>query len=224
MICELSSIQPQLEFSTDVRWLGQTQYEPVFSLQKDLGLQMTAKDPSQSLSDKIYILGTEHEAVVTLGQRASESEEVHATCQLPRVRVDRGGLATLHSPGQLVIYPIRNIRSVGIGVKEWVCTLIEVSKRTLREFGLQEMSSAEDGVYTEFGKIVSIGLRVSNGVSYHGLALNISNSLELFDGIRACGVAGRKMDRLQRVQSVCNPEEVFRVWVREFIDFHNPKV
>lgn len=163
---------------------------------------------SQLRSDEI--LGLEHPFVITLGRRA---KEVPAG---PVIRVERGGEATLHSPGQLVIYPIVKIRG-RIQVREWVELLQQVTARSLLAVGLETSAGPHAGLWTSKGKIASMGLRITDGVSTHGLAINVCNDLSLFNRISPCGMKpGSAMDSLASQDISMGTEALFQLWCEEF--------
>lgn len=209
MLNPITAENTQFEF----HWLGQLDYPSAHAV------QLTAMDSLRgAIAPHGLIYGLEHPPVVTIGRHADPSKEILAD-NLPVHNIDRGGQATVHSPGQLVIYPIVDLRRLNLGVKDWVQTLLEVSASTLKKYGLSDLEKTEDGVFTGRGKIVSVGLRIDQGISRHGLAMNVSNDLALFKGIRVCGVAERPVDRLADYHFHAKPEEVFAVWRRELIDF-----
>lgn len=190
-------------------WLGLTEYSQCVTLQKD------KVESVLEGRDTEVVYGTEHQSVITLGRRAvAEDEILHAGA--PVVRAERGGLATLHAPGQLVIYPIVNVRERDLGAREWVDFLLSVSRVTLENCGFRDLVQGEDAVYSEVGKIVSVGIRIDRGVSFHGLSINVSNDLEMFSMIRACGMAKRPIDRLARVVPGATPEWLFEQWMTNF--------
>lgn len=154
------------------------------------------------------VLGFEPmEPVVTYGRRTVLADRTRA---FPSFEVDRGGQATLHNPGQLVIFPVCQVESV----REWVDRLWRVSQGALSDFGCAaEWDPLRPGLYTSRGKIASIGVRVKSGVSTHGIAINIRNRLEDFAVIRACGISGAAMDRLGEE---FEPKEVFLRWIQRF--------
>ncbi len=152
------------------------------------------------------ILGCEHPVVVTLGRSAdiqqsiyahAQHETISSSLQLPVHVTDRGGLATLHSPGQLVIYPILPLRKYGMGVRDYVNLLEQTTIELLSNSGIESYVKEDSGVYTKKGKIAFIGIRVEKGVSRHGLSLNVSNDLNLFSKIVSCGVSNRSLDLMQ---------------------------
>jgi lipoate-protein ligase B len=165
------------------------------------------------------ILAFETGPVVTLGVRAlpedllwSEKELAQKGFEIRKLR--RGGQATLHNPGQLVIFPIADIRR--LGARAWVQLLLDVTARTLRAYGKEaRCRKGQPGLYTAEGKIAAVGLRVQKGVSTHGISINVANDLADFAAIRACGVAGAPLDR---VGNGAAPEAVFFSWLKNFKD------
>ncbi len=147
--------------------------------------------------DDEVVLGGEHPAIITLGRRAQTSEVLSTS--LPICKSARGGLATLHSPGQLVIYPILNLRKRKLGIRLYVEVLLKTTERTLRDYGIEAQCDLDrnPGLYTKQGKIVFCGLQIHQGVSQFGLSINISNDLSLFRNLRPCGISGQPLDRLQ---------------------------
>jgi len=215
MIIELHPLQ--------FEWVGLSDYDVVLKRQKEIASHLR-----ESQTKAAWILGTEHREIITLGHRAKPEEEI-LNLESAWMRTDRGGLATLHSPGQLVIYPIVPLSLLGLGVKDWVCALLKISMTALTAWGAEGLRAQDDGVYSTKGKLVSIGIKVDRGVAYHGLALNLENDLSLFSQIRSCGQFQRPMDRLVDIvtkESVLAQagggnlaEAVFRTWRTEFIDF-----
>ncbi len=189
-------------------WQGIQEFS--ISLEEQKRLHQNALQSSED-----FILGQEHPNVITLGKRGRKEEDLLQK-NLPVFEIDRGGQATLHSPGQLVIYPILKINSYGLGVRAFIDLILEVSQRTLATMGCQTSRLPEGvGLATDRGKIVFVGLRVSQGVTSHGLAINVSNNLELFKQIRPCGVSAQAMDSLEFYgQQTCR--QVFEAWMIQF--------
>lgn len=164
------------------------------------------------------ILGGEHPAIITLGRRA-QTKEIRSS-QISFQKCDRGGLATLHSPGQLVIYPLIHLRQRGWGVRDYVMDLLQVSQRTLTEVGVDTdlEIGTKAGLFTARGKIGFCGIQVSRGVSRFGIAINVSNDLSLFSHLRPCGRDSQVMDRLQDCSSTAtiNSEQLFALWMNQF--------
>lgn len=163
------------------------------------------------------LLGFESEPVITLGVRGSEEDIQWSSRQLASSgitlsRLDRGGQATLHHPGQLVIFPVVGVRA--IGAKRWVDLLLKVTRETLRAYGKETVCRpGQPGLYSDSGKVASIGVRIKNGISTHGIAINVRNNLGEFACIRPCGVLNAPMDRLGGEERL---ESIFTCWVRNF--------
>jgi lipoyl(octanoyl) transferase len=129
----------------------------------------------------------EHPSVFTLGLNARR-EHLLAPGDIPVVQVDRGGQVTYHGPGQLMIYPLIDIRRARLGVRDLVTGLEQSVVDLVADFGLRAAARPEaPGVYVEGRKIASVGLRIRRGASFHGMALNIDVDLEPFSRINPCG-------------------------------------
>lgn len=188
------------------RFIDLTDYDLVYKLQEQISQELLH-------SKNVVVLGCEHRDVITLGRRAEESE-VFQNGTLPVVRSTRGGLATIHSRGQLVIYPILNLREHGLSVKKYVNILLETTAELLAFYGIKsQVDLKQVGVYTAQGKIAFCGIEIKNRVSLHGISLNISNDLELFKLISPCGLQNSKMDRLQNhTDSELELQALFGQW------------
>lgn len=144
--------------------------------------------------DELWLL--EHPPVFTLGQ-AGRPEHLLAPGTIPVIQTDRGGQVTYHGPGQLVAYVLLDLRRAGIGIKRLVERLEQAVIDLLAEHGIEaERRANAPGVYVAGAKIASLGLRVRNGCSYHGLALNVDMDLEPFSRINPCGYAGLSITQL----------------------------
>lgn len=164
-------------------------------------------------------LGFTHPPTITLGKRSSFQEDLlfgrPESSDIEIVEVDRGGHATLHSPGQLVLYPVVDLRFFRLGVLSFVTLLQEAVANVLRRLGVcVRWDSTRPGLYTSTGKIAFFGIRVSRGVSTHGLSINVSNNLDLFTHIRSCGVSGERFDCLSRHVDI-NEQELFDLVAKE---------
>jgi len=175
--------------SVIVRRLGLVDYEPTWR-----AMQRFTDSRSQETADEIWLL--EHPPVFTLGLNASR-EHLLAPGDIPVVQIDRGGQVTYHGPGQLVIYPLLDLRRRRLGVRELVVALESSIVAYARELGITAVGSrAAPGVYVAGEKLASIGLRIRRGASYHGAALNVSLDLEPFSRINVCGYQELKATRL----------------------------
>ncbi len=146
-------------------------------------------------------LALEHPPVVTFGRRTPDAERVRAAVLARRgvacVAVDRGGYATYHAPGQLVVYPIIDLRARAWGVAHFVALLEELMIVIASAFGVAAHCDVRGhGVWTARGKLGSVGIRVRDGISTHGIALNVTLDLTPFDWITVCGTPGLRMTRL----------------------------
>ena len=147
----------------------------------------------------------EHEPVITLGYRAGEGEVVASERELITrgikvFKTERGGLATYHGPGQLVGYPIFNLREIGLGLPKFVRLLEEVIILSLADFGLEaERKPGFPGVWINARKIASIGLSARRWITFHGLAINYNPDLTHFDFINPCGLGEGAMTSMARL-------------------------
>lgn len=151
-----------------------------------------------------WLICLQHHPVVTLGKRGRESDIISPSLLQERgielYRVDRGGEATYHGPGQLVIYPILRLDDLGLGVVDVVRALAGALSDTVREYGVDTRYDPDHpGLWTTESpsrKMGSVGMRVSRGVSTHGAALNVVNDMIPFSWIVACGMPNAPMTRL----------------------------
>lgn len=138
--------------------------------------------------DELWLV--EHDPVFTLGQ-AGKPEHVLAPGDIPVVHVDRGGQVTYHGPGQIVAYPLFDLRRMHVGVKDYVCRIEQAIIDTIGEWNIHaERKEGAPGVYVNGAKIGALGIRVRRGRSFHGLSFNIRMDLEPFQRINPCGYAG----------------------------------
>ena len=165
------------------RRLGRVAYEPTWRAMQAFNAARAPGTP-----DQLWIV--EHPPVFTLGL-AGRRSHVLAPGGIPVVETDRGGQVTYHGPGQVVAYPLLDLRRLGYGVKELVRRLEGALIVTLHGYGIRgERRGGMPGVYVGEAKIAAIGLRVSRGCTYHGVALNVDMDLEPFTRIDPCGYPG----------------------------------
>lgn len=180
-----------------VRSLGLVEYEPTWR-----AMQRFTDERGPETSDEIWLL--EHPPVFTLGMNASR-DHVLAPGDIPVVQIDRGGQVTYHGPGQLVVYPLVDLRRAALGVRDIVTALERSVIDYAAELGITaECRKNAPGVYVEGRKLASVGIRVRRGASYHGVALNVSIDLEPFRRINPCGYAGLEMTRLADLSAVAS--------------------
>jgi lipoyl(octanoyl) transferase len=172
-----------------VRHLGLVPYEPTWR-----GMQKFTDERGPGTRDEIWML--EHPPVFTLGLNASR-EHLLAPGDIPVVQIDRGGQVTYHGPGQLVVYPLIDLRRQRLGVTGLVAALENAVVAYAADIGIEATASREArGVYVGGAKLASIGLRIRRGSSYHGLALNVAADLEPFGRINVCGHRGLRVTGL----------------------------
>jgi lipoyl(octanoyl) transferase len=172
-----------------IRHLGLVPYEPTWR-----AMQRFTDERNSSTRDEVWFL--EHPPVYTLGLNASR-EHLKRTGDIPVVQIDRGGQVTYHGPGQLVIYPLLDLRRRSLGVRNLVVALESSVIDYAAELGIAAHGSrAAPGVYVGDAKLASVGLRVRRGASYHGMALNVSLDPEPFQRINVCGHPGLAVTRL----------------------------
>jgi lipoyl(octanoyl) transferase len=191
------------------------------SFEKSMGLQNQAYQLVQ-MSGFPVVLGFEYYPVVTLGKRAAAAEELIDSLEdlqalgFEVVETDRGGQATLHSPGQLVIYPLVPIQKLKISVRDFVQLLEESTIQWLQKYKIKAFRKEDAGVFTERGKIAFIGIRVERGITRHGISINLSNDLNLFGGIRSCGQVARALDSVFEHQVELELKQAFDEWILFF--------
>ena len=184
-----------------VKHLGIADYESTYQAMQEFTQQRDGDTP-----DEIWVL--EHPPVFTLGLAGDASNLHSPSNQIPLVQVDRGGEITYHGPGQIVVYLLLDLRRLGIFVKELVSRIEQALIDTLADFGIQaERHAGAPGIYIaqesampleyQGAKIAALGLKVSKGCSYHGLALNVSTDLTTFGRIHPCGYEGLRTVDMQ---------------------------
>ncbi len=172
-----------------IRHLGLVEYEPAWR-----AMQRFTEERDATTPDEIWFL--EHPPVFTLGLNASRAHLL-APGDIPVVQIDRGGQVTYHGPGQLVVYPLIDLKRAGLGIRDFVTALERGVIELAARFGIAaECRRNAPGVYVAGRKLASVGVRVRRGGSYHGLALNVTLDLEPFQRINPCGYEGLEMTRL----------------------------
>ncbi len=173
-----------------LKWLGRSEYEPTWRAMQALTEQRGPDTP-----DEIWFL--EHPPVFTLGMNASR-EHVLAPGHIPLVQIDRGGQVTYHGPGQLVVYPLIDVRRRALGVRQLVMALENGIIALLASWNIEAVGRRDaPGIYVAGRKLASIGLRIRRGCSYHGLAFNVAMDLEPFRRINPCGYRGLEVTDLR---------------------------
>lgn len=179
--------------------LGMMDYQKALDLQHHLW----SRRVEGGIPDLLLIL--EHPHVMTLGRRGVLSHllvspDVLKAMGIPIFHTERGGEITYHGPGQLVAYPIFNLKEYGYRLIHYVSQLEEVILSALRDFGIEgQRDSSNRGVWVDGDKIASIGVAIKRWVSLHGLALNYATDLKYFDLINPCGLKGKRMTSMERI-------------------------
>ena len=175
-----------------IRRLGLVAYEPTWR-----EMQRFTNERDASTPDEIWFL--EHPPVYTLGMNASPAHLL-APGDIPVVQIDRGGQVTYHGPGQLVVYPLVDLRRAKLGVRDIVTALEKCVIQLAAEFGITAEARKEaPGIYVSGKKLGSVGIRVRRHSSYHGLAVNVNLDLEPFQRINPCGYQGLEMTQLSEL-------------------------
>jgi lipoyl(octanoyl) transferase len=172
-----------------VRRLGRVEYEPTWR-----AMQRFTDERNAATPDEIWFL--EHPPVFTLGMNASTAH-VLVPGDIPVVQIDRGGQVTYHGPGQLVVYPLVDLRRAKLGVRDIVTALEQSVIQLASDFGITaETRRGAPGIYVADKKLGSVGIRIRRHSSYHGLAVNVNLDLEPFSRINPCGYEGLQMTQL----------------------------
>lgn len=180
--------QPDVE----IRALGRREFEPIWR-----AMQRYTDERGPGTPDQIWF--TEHPPVFTLGLNANR-KHLLAPGDIPVIQIDRGGQVTYHGPGQLMVYPLLDLRRAGLGVRDLVTALERSVIDLLAESAIEASTRpGAPGVYVRNRKIASVGLRVRRGASYHGMALNVDVDLEPFSRINPCGFEGLEMTDFVRL-------------------------
>jgi lipoyl(octanoyl) transferase len=173
-----------------IKHLSLTPYAPALEAMKAFTASRSKNTP-----DEIWLL--EHPPIFTLGQAGKPEHLLQNPDNIPVIRINRGGQITYHGPGQLVAYLLIDLARRQLKVRDFVNLIEEAVIRLLAEYGLQGgRKPGAPGVYINGAKICALGLRVTKGCSYHGLALNVSTGLTPFTWINPCGYKGLKTTRL----------------------------
>ena len=202
----------------DTRWLGRIAFPEALALQDRL---VAERGATEGLGDVLLLL--EHEPVYTIGRTPDQSSLRDAAhLSHPVVQINRGGQATYHGPGQLVGYPILDLKKRGQDLHRYLRDLEEVLIEALAQYGVAACRrEGLTGVWVGARKIASIGVGVRRWVSMHGFALNVCGDLTPFNEITPCGIAGVEMTNIERetgqtVELAAVAERVAAVFVRNF--------
>ena len=233
----------------DTRYLGLVDYQPTFAAMQAFTAArhtqingQTGPEPADSGHDQLWIC--EHSPVYTQGL-AGKTEHVLAPGDIPVVQSDRGGQVTFHGPGQVVAYPLIDLRRAGYYVKEYVYRIEESVIKTLAHFGVTgHRVSGSPGIYVRLddpgshaaltgptnpldpfsglGKIAALGIKVSRHCTYHGVALNVAMDLEPFSRINPCGYAGLQTTDLSTIGASASWQDAADVLGQKLVTYLAP--
>ena len=200
--------------------LGLVDYEMAWGLQH----RLWSKRVEEELPDLLLIL--EHPHVITLGRRGNRlhliaSSEVLEAMKIPVFHVERGGDVTYHGPGQMVVYPVLDLKEYGYRLIRYIGQLEEVILRVLNDFRIQgRRDPLNRGVWVDGEKIASVGVAIKRWVSFHGFSLNYETNLKYFELINPCGLEGKKMTSLAKILGT----EISRERLSERVGFYFKQV
>lgn len=219
------------------KWLGRVPYAPTFEAMRAFSQTREAES-----ADALWVC--EHERVFTQGL-AGRADHLLMPGDIPVVQTDRGGQVTYHGPGQVVAYPLLDLRRAGYYVKEYVFRIEEAVLRTLAHFGVTgHRVSGAPGIYVRLddpfshaalatpapgadpfeglGKIAALGIKVSRHCTYHGVSLNVAMDLEPFSRINPCGYAGLRTVDLSTIGAPVTWDEAAQVLSNKLIAYLTP--
>src|SRR5512139_1350408 len=179
--------------------LGLMDYDKAWNLQH----QLWSKRVEEELPDLLLIL--EHPHVITLGRRGNRahlkaSSEILEKMKIPIFHVERGGDVTYHGPGQMVVYPILDLKEYGYRLIRYIGQLEEVILHVLGDSGIRgRRDPVNRGVWVDGEKIASVGVAIKRWVSFHGFSLNYETDLKYFELINPCGLEGKKMTSMAKI-------------------------
>lgn len=199
--------RPEFAWVSD---LGRQPYVPVWQAMRRL-----TDERDHTWKDEVWIV--EHLPVYTQGQ-AGQAKHLFAPGQIPCVSVDRGGQVTYHGPGQLVVYPLLDLRRLNLGIRDYVARLEELVIASLAHWQIGgERRLGAPGVYVGQAKIAALGIRVRHGRCYHGVAINVAMDLSPFTGIDPCGYPGLAVTSLAELQCPASLAMVRDVLLAQFM-------
>ncbi|XP_078052563.1 lipoyl(octanoyl) transferase 2 [Augochlora pura] len=203
-----------------VLWVGRLSYNAGLRLQKIVSDRHHQKEQNDIFNTLILL---EHNPVYTVGIRdrtyTVQDEEKLKNLGAEFYRTNRGGLITFHGPGQLVAYPILNLRDFNQGIKWYVDQIEKMIIRLCSSYGICARTSSDTGVWVEDRKICAIGIHGSRYITTHGLALNCNTNLDWFDHIVPCGIEGKGVTSISKeLNTVVTTQDVLPVLKNAFQD------
>jgi lipoyl(octanoyl) transferase len=187
----VSRVEPQHAPAIAVKRLGRVAYEPTWRAMQAFTAERRADTP-----DELWVL--EHPPVYTVGVAGREAHFPRGRRDIPVIRIDRGGQITYHGPGQVVIYLLLDMKRRGLTIRPLVRLMEEAVIDSLADLGIAAAGRIDaPGVYVGAAKIAALGLRVTRGCCYHGLAFNVDMDLSPFGDIDPCGYPGLTVTQLK---------------------------
>ncbi len=198
--------------------LGKREYLETLKLQKELF------DNKLKGEEKDFLIVVEHFPVYTKGKTTKEEHLPQAINDVPIVEIERGGSVTFHGEGQLVVYPILNLKNHRLNVSTYISNLEKTMIETLKEFDIKAFTVEKlRGVFTEKGKIGFLGVKISRYISFHGFSLNVNVDKRYFERIVPCGIIEYPVTSISDFKNVPF-EEVKKVTIKKFNElFENKK-
>ena len=194
-----------------IKSLGLLPYDE--SLEK---MRKFTRERSKSTEDELWLV--EHPPTYTLGLKTKPEHVLNHDHKIPLIQSDRGGQITYHGPGQIVAYTLFDLRRLNLTVRKAVRLLEQTTINLLSSLGIAAYGNdARPGVYVNSKKIASLGLKIRNGYSYHGVALNVDMDLIPFDNINPCGYPDLNVTQLKELDVNLSIDEVRQLWANQFI-------
>lgn len=196
-----------------IKKLGKTEYVNTWKAMQEFTATRT-----NLTTDELWV--TEHLPVFTQGQ-AGKPEHLLKKSNIPVIKTDRGGQITYHGPGQIIFYPLLNLKKNHLNIKKLVESLETIIIRYLSTHGVQgERKEKAPGVYVQQAKIASLGLRIKRGCCYHGLSFNVNMNLTPFSMINPCGLLQQPITQLNQLAPTYKAhtltDELLQLFLNEF--------
>ena len=194
-----------------IKTIGLIDYEESLQRMREFTLRRSQKE-----EDELWIV--EHPPVYTMGLKTKPEHLPQVRQRIPLVQSDRGGQITYHGPGQIIIYALLDLRRLKLSVREAVRLLEQTVINLLLSLGINAIGDeARPGVYVQGKKIASLGLKIRNGYSYHGVALNVDMDISPFEQINPCGYANQSVTQLKDLDVNLSIDEISQRWVDQFL-------
>ncbi len=196
-----------------LKWFGQVPYQTSYEAMRTYASQRNAEE-----GDQIWLL--EHPQVYTQGTACDLDTFIPS--DIPVVKTDRGGQITFHGPGQIVLYPLLNLKNNALGVKSLVNHLEQCVIDLLTDMNIESARKPDaPGVYVNGAKIAALGLRIRKGNTYHGLSFNVDMDVSPFNNIDPCGYQGLRVEQLSAFdvydKEVHTPREIGKRLAKQFV-------